>query len=139
MIQRLKTYWRENPKVRQEVGRIVRFGITGTTCSLIHYGVYCLILLFANYNIAYTGGYACGLIVNYFLTTYFTFRKKPGKGNLAGFIGSHILNYLLEMGLLNLFVWIGLGHWLAPICVMGIVVPINFLILQLVYTFKRKH
>lgn len=79
MIQRLKTYWRENPKVRQEVGRIVRFGITGTTCSLIHYGVYCLILLFANYNIAYTGGYACGLIVNYFLTTYFTFRKKPGR------------------------------------------------------------
>lgn len=43
------------------------------------------------------------------------------------------------MGLLNLFVWIGLGHWLAPICVMVIVVPINFLILQLVYTFKRKH
>ena len=42
------------------------------------------------------------------------------------------------MALLNLFVWIGLSDWLASICVMIIVVPINFLILQLVYTFRKK-
>ena len=39
----------------------------------------------------------------------------------------------MEMGLLNLFLWLGLSKWLAPIVVMAIAVPINFLLLNVVY------
>lgn len=86
----------------------------------------------------FTAGYAVGFVCNYFLTTFFTFRSKPSSRNAVGFGFSHLLNYLLEVGLLNLFLWIGFGEFLAPILVLIVVVPINFLILHFVYTYKNK-
>lgn len=71
------------------------------------------------------------------MTTYFTFRQQPSKKNAAGFVTSHIINYLLEIGLLNLFLWLSVSQWLAPIIVMVIVVPINFLILRFVFLYKK--
>ena len=100
--------------------------------------MYCLVLLVANANISFTAGYAVGFICNYFLTTFFTFRSKPSSRNAVGFGFSHLINYLLEIGLLNLFLWIGAGELLAPILVMIIVVPINFLILHFVYIYKGR-
>ena len=86
----------------------------------------------------FTAGYAVGFICNYFLTTFFTFRSKPSSRNAVGFGFSHLINYLLEIGLLNLFLWMGAGELLAPILVMIIVVPINFLILHFVYIYKGR-
>ena len=123
---------------RQDFWRLFRFGITGTLCSLIHYGVYCLFLLFTNTTIAYTAGYCVGLICNYALTTYFTFKGKPTKNNAAGLVGSHVINYLLEIGLLQFFLWLGASKWLSPILVMVIVVPINFFLLRFVFV-KNNH
>ena len=94
--------------------------------------------LFTNTTIAYTAGYGVGLLCNYGLTTYFTFKGKPSKNNVAGFVGSHILNYLLEIGLLHLFLWLGISKWLSPILVMVIVVPINFVLLRLVFVKGKK-
>lgn len=139
MINNLKAYWETHPTVRANVGRIIRFGIVGTFCSLVHYIIYCLCLLITNANIAYTAGYAVGLVCNYALTTYFTFHKKPTKTNVAGFVGSHILNYLMEIGLLNLFLWLHISPWFSPILVMVVAVPINFLMLHFVYLHQRKH
>ena len=68
----------------------------------------------------------------------FTFRSRPSSHNAIGFGFSHLINYLLEIGLLNLFLWIGAGELLAPILVMIIVVPINFLILHFVYIYKGR-
>lgn len=131
---RIKTLWLN---WKQDFWRLFRFGITGTICSLIHYAIYCLFLLFSNTTISYTAGYGVGLLCNYGLTTYFTFQDKPNRRNIAGFISSHILNYLLEIGLLQLFLWIGCSKWLSPILVMVIVVPLNFLLLRFVFINKR--
>ena len=120
-----------------EFWRIFRFGITGTVSSLVHYGVYCLALSCCVPTIAYSLGYLVGLAVNYILTTYFTFRQHASRKNAAGFVSSHALNYLLEIALLNFFLWAGTSQWLAPILVMVIVVPVNFLILRFVYLWKR--
>lgn len=120
-----------------EFWRIFRFGITGSISSLIHYGAYCLALLYCNPNVSYSIGYLVGLCCNYVMTTYFTFRQHPSKKNAAGFVSSHALNYLMEMGLLNLFLWMGFSQWLAPILVMIIVVPINFLILRFVFLYRK--
>ncbi|MBO5186503.1 MAG: GtrA family protein [Prevotella sp.] len=124
--------------IKTEFWRIFRFGITGTLSSLIHYGVYCVALMSLNPTLSYTAGYLVGLVCNYGLTTFFTFRQQPSKKNAAGFVASHALNYLLEIALLHLFLWIGAGELLAPALVMVVVVPINFLILHFVYLHKRK-
>ncbi|MFC2440953.1 GtrA family protein [Segatella maculosa] len=131
-IKRLWLRW------QKDFWRLFRFGITGTICSAIHYGIYCLCLLVAEANLAYTAGYVVGLVCNYGLTTYFTFKGKPTKGNAAGFAGSHLLNYLLEIGLFNLFLWLGAGKWLSPVLVMLIAVPINFVLLRLVFVRRQK-
>ena len=86
---------------------------------------------------SYTVGYVVGLLANYVLTTYFTFQSKATRGNVVGFVGSHIVNYLMEIGLLNLFLWLEVSKWLAPIVVMAIAVPINFLLLNVVYRNKK--
>ncbi len=124
-------------QLKQEFWRIFRFGITGTISSLIHYGAYCLALIYCNPTVSYSAGYLVGLVCNYALTTFFTFRQQPSKKNAAGFVTSHIINYLLEVGLLNLFLYIGCSQWLAPILVMVIVVPVNFLLLRFVFLYKR--
>lgn len=127
----------KHPDWQEKFWQFVRFTIVGTVSSLIHYGVYCLVLMTANANISFTAGYAVGFVCNYFLTTFFTFRSKPSSKNAVGFSFSHLINYLLEIGLLNLFLWIGAGEFLAPLMVLIIVVPINFLILHFVYIYKR--
>lgn len=122
---------------RTEFWRVFRFGVTGTVSSLIHYGIYCLALLWTGPNAAYTAGYLVGLVCNYVMTTFFTFRQHPSKRNAAGFAVSHAVNYLLEIGLLNLFLWLAVSRWLAPVLVMVIAVPANFLILHFVYLHRK--
>ncbi|GAY27154.1 GtrA family protein, partial [Prevotella sp. MGM1] len=85
-----------------------------------------------------TAGYLVGLVCNYGMTTFFTFRQQPSKKNAAGFAASHALNYLLEIALLHAFFILGAGELMAPVLVMIVVVPINFLILHFVYLHKRK-
>ena len=124
-------------RILTEFWRIFRFGITGSVSSLIHYGAYCLAFLYVGPTVSYSIGYGVGLVCNYVMTTYFTFRQHPSKKNAAGFVGSHIINYLLEIGLLNFFLWLGISEWLSPIVVMAIVVPINFLLLRFLFVHKQ--
>ena len=134
----VKTYWDAHPKLQATCYRFLRFGIVGVVASGIHYGIYALLItLDADANIAYTAGFIVSLCCNYLLTTYFTFRQSPSKRNVTGFIASHILNYFVEIGLLNLFLWMGFSEWIAPILDMAIAAIINFLVLQVAFLYKR--
>ncbi len=137
IINRIKSLCQHHPEWQERFRQVVRFGIVGTVSSAIHYGVYCLLLQIVSPTPAFTGGYIVGFICNYFFTTFFTFRSHPSSTNAVGFGFSHAINYLMEIGLLNLFLWIGLHKHLAPILVMVIVVPVNFLFLRFVYTYRK--
>jgi putative flippase GtrA len=122
---------------KQEFWRIVRFGITGSLSTLLHYGAYLLALLWVNPTVAYTAGYGVGLCFNYVMTTFFTFREHPTKKNAAGFVASHMVNYLLEIGVLNAFLYFGMEERLAGIVTLVVVVPVNFLLLRFVFVGKH--
>ncbi len=49
---------------------------------------------------------------------------------------AHGVNFLLHVGLLNLFLWFGVAEWLAPIPVYAIAIPVNFILVK--YVFKKK-
>ena len=119
--------------------RLIRFAIVGLLASAIHYAVYALALtLGASANLAYTAGFLVSLCCNYALTTYFTFRQRPSRRNAVGFAMSHLLNYFVEIGFLNFFLWLGLSRELAPIAVLAIAVPTNFVLVRFVFKhFKR--
>ena len=114
----------------------VRFGVVGLVATAAHYGIYYILQPYINVNVAYSSGYILAFILNFYLTSYFTFGTKPSWRKLAGMGGAHLINYLLHIGLLNLFLFIGLSKTLAPIPVFGIAIPVNFILVR--YVFKHK-
>ncbi len=148
--------------VRKLGPEFARFFVVGVAATLVHLLVYWLLnALFclteadeAALNATYTAGYIISFIGNYVLSLKWTFRTKGSVGKGAGFAFSHLVNYGLHMGLLNLFLLLGLGqamaniiHFLAPRLVSAfpvlgdpaallplpvyvIVVPVNFLLVR---------
>lgn len=114
---------------------IIRFILIGGLAATIHYGVYLLLDLWVDVNLAYTLGYLVSFIANYYLSNYFTFQTRPSIKNGLGFITSHLINYCLQMLLLNLFLWLGVPTAFAPIFVFSITVPVNFILVR--YALKK--
>ncbi len=52
---------------KEAIGEMIRFAIVGTLVTAIHYGVYWLLQLVMNVNIAWTAGYIAGFIFNYYM------------------------------------------------------------------------
>lgn len=114
----------------------MRFVMVGGFATVLHYGIYMLLQRFVNVNAAYTSGYLLSFVANFYLTAYFTFRQKPSWKKAFGFGWAHLLNYLMHIGLLNLFLWMGFLPSLAPVPVFAIVIPVNFLLVR--FVFKQK-
>lgn len=113
--------------------QFLRFGIVGVIATALHYGIYWFLMHYMNASVAYTIGYVLGFVANFFLTSYFTFKKRATMKKGVGFAMSHGVNYLLHMVLLNVFLWMGLSKSIAPIPVFCIVIPVNFLLVRFVF------
>lgn len=121
---------------RETVCEIIRFGIVGATATIVQYVLYRLLASALNYNVAYAIAYGISFIGNFFLTSYFTFNSKATAKKGIGFAGAHICNFLIQMLLLNLFVFLGIQKDWAPIPVYAIAIPINFLMVRFVFKHK---
>lgn len=114
-----------------------RFAIVGGLSALCHYLVYLFLQMYIDLTWSYALAYGISLVFNYFLTAGFTFRKKTNLKNTIGFLLSHAINYLNHMVFFSLFIYIGVNKFIAPILVLIIAVPINFLLLRYVFNNKR--
>ena len=124
---------------KEAIGEIIRFSVVGVLVTAIHYVVYWLLQLVVNVNIAWTAGYIAGFVVNYYLSAHYIFREKTSVENGAGFGGAHLVNYFLQMVLLNFFIWLGFSAEMAPIGVYAVSIPVNFLLVRFVFQHvKRK-
>ncbi len=93
-------------------------------------------MLHLNVYIAYSFAYFISFLLNFFLSSFFTFKVKPDWLKLFGMIGAHIVNYLIHIGLFRLVLMLGIDKVYAPIPVLAIAVPLNFLMVR--FVFKRK-
>lgn len=118
---------------RQTFEEILRFGVVGVIATAVHYGVYYALHSLINVSLAYTIGYAVSFVLNYILSARFTFKKQTSVKNGAGFGMAHMFNYLLQVSLLNLFLWLGVSQTWAPLPVYCIAVPTNFIIVRFVF------
>ena len=131
------------PKMRE----FMRFCIVGGIAMGLHYAVYLFLLWTMGMDwtaakgadwratVAYSVGYAIALAVNMWLTARFTFREQLNVKRGSGFLVSHAINYAIEVGLLNLFLMVHVAEWLAPLLVLLISVPVNFILVR--FAFKR--
>lgn len=118
---------------RETFFELVRFGVVGVVATALHYGVYWLLHGVVDVNVAYTLGYLVSFVANYVLSARFTFRKKKSVKNGLGFACAHLFNYLLQISLLNFFIWLGVSKVLAPVPVYCVAIPTNFLIVRFVF------
>lgn len=112
----------------------LRFIVVGGISTAITYVVYYLLLL-ENLGavLAYTIGYIAGLIFNYTMSARFTFRKSMNVKNAIGFIFTNAFNYFLQVGLLWLFIYLGVHEKVAPLPMYAIAVPVNFIMVRTVF------
>lgn len=108
----------------------IRFCIVGVLATIVHYGIYLLLKGVINVSVAYTIGYVISIFGNFVLTNVYTFKTQATAKKGIGFVICHVINYLLHIGLLNVFIWMGVPSSLAPIPVYCIVVPVNFLLVR---------
>lgn len=113
---------------RESRMQILRFCIVGFISVCVLYSLFTLLLPITGYLWAYTIGYVGSFVVNYCLSAFFTFKKKASIKNGLGFIFSHVVNYLMQVALLNISVWININVRLAPIFVLSICIPVNYLL-----------
>ena len=154
-------------ELRKKYGsQFVRFFIVGVGATIIHWGSYVLLnLLFSiseeqaiALSCTYAAGYIISFIANYLLSLKWTFKTKGSVGKSVGFAFSHLINFTMHLGLLNIFMFMGVGElmvkciqfctpWLTtllptlgnpstllPLPVFIIVVPINFLLVRFFLT-----
>ncbi len=121
---------------KDKIYEFMRYCIVGTIAAGIHYAIYYVLQKCIDVNVAYTVGYALSFICNFFLTSHFTFRSAPSAKKAVGFGASHLINYLLHMVLFNAFLWVGVSRLIAPIFVLIVVVPTNFILLRWVFRHK---
>lgn len=119
------------------VGEFVRFGVVGVIATALHYGIYYFLKSVTDVNVAYATGYIISFVVNFYLTSYFTFGTAPSWKKLIGMGGAHLINFLLHMILLNIFLYLGISKTWAPVPVFAIVIPVNFLLVRFVFKHKK--
>lgn len=120
-----------NPKLHE----IIRFGIVGGLAAILQIVIYYLLSNSSSHNLSLFVSYIVSLIVNFFLTVYYTFQVKPTTKKGTGFLISHVINFTLQFLFLNFFVYIGMNKQIAIIPVLSICVPINFLLVR--YAVKK--
>ena len=135
MFKRVKEYYESHPKMAQ----FFRFCVNGGVSAGIHYGVYVLAMQFMQIDVAYSVGYIVSFVYNYFLTCYWTFHARPTWMRLVGFAGGHGVNYLIHVVLFHLLTVWGVHRLIAPVLVLMVAVPTNFLILRYVYRTKKRN
>ena len=123
---------------KEKLREFIRFGLVGVFATGLHYGLYYLLNLVMNVNVAYSIGYVVALFCNFYLTAHFTFKSETSVKRGVGFALSHGINYVLHMLLLNLFLWMGLSETLAPVPVFCIAIPVNFILVRYVFKSKKK-
>ncbi|MDO4704527.1 GtrA family protein [Tannerella sp.] len=115
----------------------IRFCVVGGLATGIHYGIYLLLNKVMNTTVAFTAGYIISFFANFLLSNYFTFKTKPSTKKGFGFAGSHLINYVLQVALLNLFLYAGIPENIAPLPVYAITIPINFILVRTVLKSQR--
>lgn len=117
-------------------GQAGRFVVVGAIATLVHYGIYYVLCIWLPVWLAYTIGYGLSFLLNFYLTARYTFRTPPSWTRLAGMSGAHIVNYLVQLGLLTLYIRLGVDHRWAPLGVYAVAVPLNFVLVRYVFIHR---
>ncbi|MDE5674717.1 MAG: GtrA family protein [Muribaculaceae bacterium] len=116
---------------------IVRFGLVGALATVLQYVFYVIFVHAVGVKAVPSSmiSYALSFIVNFFLSSYFTFHTRPNAKKGVGFTLSHLFNMGLQTGLVAIFQQI-VGKTLALLPAMAICIPVNYILVRFAFTSK---
>lgn len=119
------------------LSEIVRFGMVGAIATILQYGFYVIFVRAIGVKAVPSSmiSYALSFIVNFFLSSYFTFHSRPNAKKGLGFTLSHLFNMGLQTGLVAIFQQI-VGKTLALLPAMAICIPVNYLLVRFAFTSR---
>ena len=124
----------------------VRFVLVGALGTGLQYGIYYVLLgVFQTKwpevalltSIAFTAGYVIEMVMNYFLTSFYTFKKTPSWKNAGGFILGRTLNYGIQLLFLNVMIWLHMSEEWAGIVAIMLAGVINYFVIRPFYKDKK--
>lgn len=135
-MNRILSIIKHKYKSDKKVKEFVRFFIVGGICTIIDASIFYTVRLFAPYQMALISGYCLSLIVNYFLTVYWTFQQKANAKNAFGVIGAHMFNlFVVRFGLMFFFInLLGISEQVAYLPTFAISTITNFIIVRFAVT-----
>ncbi len=116
---------------------IVRFGIVGGIATILQFGIYVIFVEVIHVKAVPSTiiSYALSFIVNFFLSSYFTFHTRPNAKKGLGFTLSHLVNMGLQTGFVAIFQQV-VGKTLALLPALAICIPVNYLLVRFAFTSK---
>lgn len=119
------------------LSEIIRFGMVGLLATCLQYGIYVVFVEAVKVKAVPSTliSYAISFIANFFLSSYFTFHKRPDAAKGIGFTLSHLINMGLQTGMVAIFQQL-VGKTLALLPALGICIPVNYLLVRFVFTNK---
>ena len=111
------------------LSEIVRFALVGGLATVLQYGFYIIFVHAVGVPAVPSTmiSYALSFIVNYILSSYFTFHTL-----------SHLVNMGLQTGLVAIFKEI-VGKTLALLPAMALCIPVNYFLVRFAFTSKIFH
>lgn len=119
------------------LSEIIRFAMTGGMATVLQYGIYVVFVEAVHVPpvVSTLISYGISFIFNFILSTYFTFKTRPNRRNMLGFVLSHLINMGLQTGFVAIFALI-VPKSIALLPALGICIPCNYLMVR--YAFKGK-
>ncbi|MBD5204720.1 MAG: GtrA family protein [Bacteroidales bacterium] len=116
---------------------IIRFGLVGGLATIVQYGLYVVFVNAVGVRAVPSTliSYSISFVLNYILSSYFTFHKRPTAQNGLGFTLSHLVNMGLQTGFVAIFKGL-VGPTLALLPALAICIPTNYFLVRFAFTSK---
>lgn len=119
------------------VAQFTRFIGAGLVNTGVGYGVYLVLLIWINYQVAYAAAYVVGIVVAYTLNSLFVFRSPIGLRTALRYPLVYLAQYLFGAALLYGMVrWLGIDRRWAALIALALSVPVSFLLNRVALTYR---
>lgn len=132
------TNLRQTPcKIWRKHQDVLLWAIGGGINTAITYGLYLLLKIYFSYRVAFSASYIIGIIFAYYYNSLVVFKSPLSIKKFIQFPVVYLVQYLLNLGLLEVFVQaLNVNTTVAPLFVLIIVTPVTYLLSKLILKEK---
>ena len=111
--------------------QFARFLLVGGGNTAASYAIYLLLLLVADYRLAYTIAYVAGLVFGYLMHARFVFDARPAVRSVVAYLATYAAMYLVSLLVLYVAVdRMSVPEPLGMLATLAVTVPLTFLLLR---------